>query len=149
MNDSARFWRSLTHRIATSVGVTFILAGALAGCGDEVVVDPDGAGGTGAGGQTSSNGTTGPGPTSSSSGTMTCGMKETQPFLACFEPGASGCPSKEDAAGPLTAAHDFGCTCEKSDTCFCLDAVIDGPKPDPNGSDLCCYETTIALICVI
>ncbi len=149
MDTSVNFWRSLGHRIAASVGVTFVITGALAGCGAKVVVDEEGAGGTGAGGQTSSNGTTGPGPTSSS-GTMTCGgTGQTQPFLACFKPGASVCPSKENAADLIAVTYDFGCTCDQSDMCFCLDAVNDGPKPDPSGSGLCCYDTMIELSCVI
>ena len=152
MNNVAHFWRRLTHGIVACVGVTFVLTGALAGCGAKVVVDQEGAGGTGAGGtggQSSSNGTTGPGPTSSS-GTMSCGgTGDLQPFFACFKPGASVCPSKEDAVGPLTAAYDFGCTCQMTDMCFCLDAVIDGPKADPDGSGLCCYDAMIALTCVV
>ncbi|TKD12685.1 hypothetical protein [Polyangium fumosum] len=81
---------------------------------------------------------------------MTCGgTGQIQPFLACFEPGASGCPSKEDAAGPIAVAYDFGCTCQLTDMCFCLGSVNDGPKPDPSGNGLCCYDTMIKLTCVV
>jgi hypothetical protein len=62
-----------------------------------------------------------------------------QPFVACFKPGANVCPSLVDAADDIAANLDF---------CSCLHSVDNGPKSDPSGTGLCCYDTTIEMMCL-
>jgi len=147
MDNSSQFRRNLASRVASALGLSFVVTSGLAGCGGKVVVDVEGAGGAGgtasASTTTSDVTTTGPGSvTSSSTGIPACDPSQGSPypFLSCFKLGGNVCPSAGDVAGNISATLD-GCTC--------LLSVDDGPKPDPSGNGLCCYDTTLVTLCVV
>ncbi|MDI1449832.1 ferritin-like domain-containing protein [Polyangium sp. 6x1] len=145
MDASLIFRRTLAHRVAAALGLTLAAPITFVGCGAKVVVDTEDTGTGGAGGTSSSDvsssGTTGP-ATSSSTGTTVCDGTGQPPssFLACIPDIGESCPSKEEA---------YGAVAESLDICSCLRSVDVGPKPDPSGNGLCCYDVTIETTCAI
>lgn len=152
MDHSLPFRRALAARVAGALGVSLAIVGTIAGCGGKVVIDAPGdggAGGNGTGGTGNAGGQGGFGGTtmtssvaSSSSGNPLCDepLSDVFDFLACIQPDSTGsCPDKSNAAGPIQTTLDI---------CTCLLSVDNGPSPDPSGAGLCCYGSTIAIVCV-
>ncbi|MDI3288038.1 ferritin-like domain-containing protein [Polyangium sp. 15x6] len=145
MDVSLIFRKKLAQRVAAALGVTLAAPVAFVGCGAKVVVDSEttgtgGAGGTGSSSDVSSS--TGP-ETSSSTGPAACegGTGEVTSFLACIPSDVSpSCPTAEGAYPSIAQSLDF---------CSCLHSVDVGPKPDPSGNGLCCYDVTIELVCAV
>ncbi|MDI1475722.1 ferritin-like domain-containing protein [Polyangium sp. y55x31] len=137
MDGSLNFRKKLAQRMAAALGITLATPVAFVGCGAKVVVDSESVGAGGAGGSTTTN------ATSSSTGPTECegGWGEYTTFLACIPSNVGeSCPSVQEAYGPVA---------QNLDVCSCLHSVDVGPKPDPSGNGLCCYDTTIEPKCVI
>ncbi|MDC3957199.1 ferritin-like domain-containing protein [Polyangium jinanense] len=133
------FRKKLAQRVAAALGVTLAAPVAFVGCGAKVVVDSESTGTGGAGG---AGGSTTTNATSSSTGPMECegGWGELSTFLACIPDVGESCPSTQEAYGPVAQSLDI---------CSCLHSVDVGPKPDPSGNGLCCYDITIETVCAV
>ena len=134
-----------------ALGVSLVLASAAAGCGAKVVVDETSGGGGfgGAGGASSSSSFSN--SVSSSSGIMTSSATGTTP-----------CDPSSGQADALPRVHQArrerglprhglgGARPSRraSTFCSCLYSVDAGPKSDPSGNGLCCYDATIIVMCV-